>query len=308
MLVLVIGDLHLPHRASDLPSKFRKLLVPGKIQQIICTGNVCDRETLDYLRTIAGDVHVVRGDWDENPYFQNSILLQHGSLRIGVLHGHQIVPAGDVDSQCALARSMDVDILITGHTHKFDAFEKEQRFFVNPGSATGAWSSVWPIEDEQSQQEEVKDTEKSVKKDEKESDENKTTKSDEEESREEADESKSSKVEEKESVEKEAQKDTKADDKETAKQTEQPIPIKEPKPAKEPIPSFALLDIQGPNVVTYVYQLIEGEVKVEKMEFKQSIVRPASDQNLSGLQGTTAGVGIPVGNAAPRRSAGMRYG
>lgn len=65
MLVLVIGDLHLPHRASDLPSKFRKLLVPGKIQQIVCTGNVCDRETLDYLRTVAGDVHVVRGDWDE---------------------------------------------------------------------------------------------------------------------------------------------------------------------------------------------------------------------------------------------------
>lgn len=59
------GDLHLPNRASDLPTKFRKLLVPGKIQQIICTGNVCDRETLDYLRTIAGDVHIVRGDWDE---------------------------------------------------------------------------------------------------------------------------------------------------------------------------------------------------------------------------------------------------
>jgi len=61
----ITGDLHLPNRASDLPNKFRKLLVPGKIQQIICTGNVCDRETLDYLRTIAGDVHIVRGDWDE---------------------------------------------------------------------------------------------------------------------------------------------------------------------------------------------------------------------------------------------------
>lgn len=40
---------------------------------------------------------------------------------------------------------MDVDLLITGHTHRFDAFEREGRFFVNPGSATGAWSSVWPI-------------------------------------------------------------------------------------------------------------------------------------------------------------------
>lgn len=65
VLVLVIGDLHIPHRTFDLPAKFKKLLLPGKIQQIICTGNVCDKETLDYLRGIAPDVHVVRGDYDE---------------------------------------------------------------------------------------------------------------------------------------------------------------------------------------------------------------------------------------------------
>ena len=65
VLVLVIGDLHIPHRIHDLPAKFKKLLVPGKIQQIICTGNVCDKETLDYLRAVAPDVHVVRGDYDE---------------------------------------------------------------------------------------------------------------------------------------------------------------------------------------------------------------------------------------------------
>ena len=39
--------------------------VPGKIGQILCTGNVCDRETFDYLRTIAPDVHLVRGEFDE---------------------------------------------------------------------------------------------------------------------------------------------------------------------------------------------------------------------------------------------------
>jgi predicted phosphodiesterase len=39
--------------------------VPGKIQQIICTGNICDKETLDYLKTIAGDITVVKGDFDE---------------------------------------------------------------------------------------------------------------------------------------------------------------------------------------------------------------------------------------------------
>jgi hypothetical protein len=29
MLVLVIGDLHIPNRAHDLPAKFKKLLVSG---------------------------------------------------------------------------------------------------------------------------------------------------------------------------------------------------------------------------------------------------------------------------------------
>jgi vacuolar protein sorting-associated protein 29 len=65
VLVLIIGDLHIPHRTHDLPSKFKKLLVPGKIQQILSTGNVCDKETYEYLRSVAGDVVVVRGDYDE---------------------------------------------------------------------------------------------------------------------------------------------------------------------------------------------------------------------------------------------------
>jgi vacuolar protein sorting-associated protein 29 len=37
---------------------------------------------------------------------------------------------------------------------------------------------------------------------------------------------------------------------------------------RDPIPSFALLDIQGPIVTTYVYQLIDGEVRVEKIEYR----------------------------------------
>nr|XP_012788797.1 unnamed protein product [Sorex araneus] len=68
MLVLVLGDLHIPHRCNSLPAKFKKLLVPGKIQHILCTGNLCTKESYDYLKTLAGDVHIVRGDFDEKYY------------------------------------------------------------------------------------------------------------------------------------------------------------------------------------------------------------------------------------------------
>lgn len=35
-------------------------------------------------------------------------------------------------------------------------------------------------------------------------------------------------------------------------------------------PSFVLMDIQASTVVTYVYQLISDDVKVERIEYKKS--------------------------------------
>ena len=38
--------------------------VPGKMQHVLCTGNVCSKSTEEYLRTLANSVHIVRGDMD----------------------------------------------------------------------------------------------------------------------------------------------------------------------------------------------------------------------------------------------------
>ena len=43
---------------------------------------------------------------------------------------------------------MDVDVLLWGGTHRFEAYELEGKFFVNPGSATGAMSVGWTSEGE----------------------------------------------------------------------------------------------------------------------------------------------------------------
>ncbi|GAC93527.1 retrograde transport [Pseudozyma hubeiensis SY62] len=286
MLVLVIGDLHIPFRAHDLPAKFKKLLVPGKIQQIICTGNVCNTDYLHYLRTIAGDVHLVKGDYDDNPHFPSSLILNHPPLRIGVLHGHQIVPAGDTQSLAAAARAMDVDILLTGHTHRFEAFELEGRFFVNPGSATGAWHPTWPLRDpasvaalaekaaakakEDAASADKKADDPKAKKGVKASDNNKTE---------------------------DAAKDKASESKDSVKEGEHKkggeIEEEEAKEAAAPVPSFALLDIQGAVVVTYVYQLIDGDVKVEKIEYRKNV-----DSTSLALQRGAAGNATAVGASA----------
>ncbi|WFD05511.1 Vacuolar protein sorting-associated protein 29 [Malassezia vespertilionis] len=201
MLVLVIGMLVL---VTNLPDKFQQLLAPGKIEQVICTGNICDKPTFDFLRALSSELHVVRGDYDE------------------------VLPVGDKGALANLARSMGVDVLLSGATHKFEAYQYEGYFFVNPGSATGAWisesSAVCGAE-----------------------------------------------TWEKGPLHESGAKDT----------TEKPgctAHNKTPEPRNGPppllnelsdgtIPSFALLDIQGPLVVVYVYQYIGGDVKVERLEY-----------------------------------------
>ncbi|KAI9678169.1 MAG: Vacuolar protein sorting-associated protein 29 [Caeruleum heppii] len=149
-LVLVLGDLFIPDRAADIPAKFKKLLAPGKIGQILCLGNLTDKDTYDFLRSIAPDLQIVKGDFDvEAPNLPLSKIVTHGSLRIGFTHGHTIIPPADSDSLLIAARQMDVDVLLWGGTHKFEAYELEGKFFVNPGSATGAMSTGWGKEAEE---------------------------------------------------------------------------------------------------------------------------------------------------------------
>ncbi|KAF2864078.1 Metallo-dependent phosphatase [Piedraia hortae CBS 480.64] len=160
-LILVLGDLFIPDRAIDIPAKFKKLLTPGKISQILCLGNLTSPSVYSFLRPIAPDLQLVKGDFDivlstapppghqasENSYTVPTALskvVTHGNLRIGFTHGDAILPPGDPDALLIAARQMDVDVLCWAGTCKFEAYEMEGKFFVNPGSATGAcsWSDA----------------------------------------------------------------------------------------------------------------------------------------------------------------------
>jgi vacuolar protein sorting-associated protein 29 len=141
---------------------------------------LCSKDVYDYLKTLASDVHVVRGDFDDNTQYPEQKVVTVGQFKIGLTHGHQVVPWGDIESLSLIQRQLDVDILISGHTHKFSAVEKEDKFYINPGSATGAYNAL----------------------------------------------------------------------------------------ETEVVPSFVLMDIQGSQIVIYVYQLYK-DVKVQKIEHKK---------------------------------------
>jgi vacuolar protein sorting-associated protein 29 len=59
-----------------------------------------------------------------------------------MIHGHQVLPWGDPGALGIVAREMDVDILLSGHTHQLAVWEEDGRYFINPGSATGR---VWCV-------------------------------------------------------------------------------------------------------------------------------------------------------------------
>ncbi|KAG7784373.1 hypothetical protein KL910_004497 [Ogataea haglerorum] len=243
MLILAIGDLHIPERAVDIPHKFKKLLQPtGKIQQVLCLGNVTNSQsTLDFLKSLSLDFQIVKGDLDQDYNLPLSLVFSHDKLKVGLLNGFQIVPKADPLSLLSQARLMDVDILIYGSTHKVEAYTLDGRFFVNPGSATGAFSTskmdqedvdtveayLAEVNGKRGQGEEKKETN---------------------------------------SEDKDGNGDIKEEEKLESGKPEEPVEIGE---YMDPVPSFCLLDIQGSVCTLYLYTLIEGEVKVDKLTYRK---------------------------------------
>ena len=131
MLILVIGDLNIPNKAIELDPKFKKLFVPGKIQHILATGNLTCPSVLQYLSTVAPQVSIVSGVWDQMSC-KDTHILNIGDLVIG-LYAQPII--GGTKAYSALARKLNVDVLITGGL-EFRAYELHSRFYLCPGSAT----------------------------------------------------------------------------------------------------------------------------------------------------------------------------
>jgi len=155
-LVLVLGEHHIPSRTSNIPEKFQKMLVPNKMQHILCTGNIGCKREYEKLRELAPNVHVVSGDYEYNSAWSTSAIhnstnskpaastiassifpetkvIQVGEFRIGLINGYQIIPHNHM-TLASMRRKLDVDILITGHTHKNEIVEHDGCWHINPVS------------------------------------------------------------------------------------------------------------------------------------------------------------------------------
>lgn len=142
-LVLVVGDMFVPQRAPDISEQFKSILMPNKLQHVLSLGNIGSHESVDWLKSLSNDYHVVKGDFDEGDIPEKKVVTI-GEFKIGMIHGHQVLPWGDQEALSNIQRELGCDIILSGHTHSIEVKSKEGKFYINPGSISGAFSYSVP--------------------------------------------------------------------------------------------------------------------------------------------------------------------
>ena len=140
-LVLVVGDMFVPQRSQDIDPKFKAILIPNKLQHVLSLGNIGSRESYDWLKSLSNDFHSVRGDFDEGDMPEKKVV-NIGEFKIGMIHGHQVLPWGNENSLSSIQRELDCDILLSGHTHEINVKAVDNKLYINPGTISGAFSNI----------------------------------------------------------------------------------------------------------------------------------------------------------------------
>lgn len=133
-MIAVISDSHIPSRAEELPKEVIESLKRSQIN--IHAGDFDEKEVYNGIDEY-GNLKAVKGNCD---FFDlpNSEKFEYKGVKFGVYHGTGIAPRGDHDTLEKIAlEDLEVDILITGHTHEEEITDLGDCLIINPGSCTG---------------------------------------------------------------------------------------------------------------------------------------------------------------------------
>jgi putative phosphoesterase len=138
-VILVIGDSHIPERALEIDREIIDYIRSKIYDIVVHTGDLVGEEVLRFVESLSSSHYVVQGNMDYLDLPEKEVFEVYG-IRIGVIHGDQVRPRGNIAALSSIARSMDVKILLSGHTHSpFAVFDIAGILHVNPGSVTGVW-------------------------------------------------------------------------------------------------------------------------------------------------------------------------
>ncbi|MGL6298812.1 MAG: YfcE family phosphodiesterase, partial [Methanobacteriaceae archaeon] len=134
MLIGIISDTHIPDRSVELPKTVFEAFKDVEI--IFHAGDITDMCVIESLEKIA-PVICVQGNIDrlEGLNLPKSEKITIDGVKVGIIHG-EVFPKGDTQQLKYIAKELDVDVLVTGHTHKPFIEKEEDIIILCPGSPT----------------------------------------------------------------------------------------------------------------------------------------------------------------------------
>ncbi|MBE6508982.1 MAG: metallophosphoesterase [Methanobrevibacter sp.] len=132
MLIGLISDTHIPDRARILPQNVIDAF--SDVDLIMHAGDLTSPKVIEELEDIA-PVVAVQGNMDRARGINLPIakVIEAEDLKIGLVHG-EVYPRADTQQLLYLARELDVDILVSGHSHQPKIEQTEGKLLLNPGS------------------------------------------------------------------------------------------------------------------------------------------------------------------------------
>ena len=134
MLIGLISDTHIPDRMRELPEKVFEAF--KDVEMILHAGDVTSQEVIEKLEEIA-PVTAIQGNTDRivGLNLPKTAVVEAEEHKIGVIHG-EVYPRADTQQLHYLAKQLDVDILVSGHSHQPKVEKVEDVLLINPGSPT----------------------------------------------------------------------------------------------------------------------------------------------------------------------------
>ncbi len=133
-----MSDSHIPERASEIPQAIRSFIEGRSYDIVVHAGDFVNHEMVEYVRSLGEEVYMVQGNMDYVDLPEKEIFNVFG-INIGVIHGDQVYPRGNISKLSRIAKELNVKILISGHTHTPNITFDSGVLHLNPGSITGVW-------------------------------------------------------------------------------------------------------------------------------------------------------------------------
>ena len=132
MLIGLISYTHIPDRAKEIPQKVIDTF--KDVDLILHAGDLTSMEVIEELEKIA-PVMAIQGNMDRvnGIDLPKARVIKAEDLRIGLVHG-EVYPRADTQQLLYLARQLDADILVSGHSHQPKIEQIEGILLLNPGS------------------------------------------------------------------------------------------------------------------------------------------------------------------------------